>query len=210
MKEVSKMRKITNFLLLLVSLFFLGSVAVESSSFELVQSGGAGYRVVERLEENDLKFGVKHYFDKAETMRDGKFYDQEVNVLEIPYNSKANIVSYGNHKNHKWTLTTVTDLAIQFEQEFPDQKVLAAVNGDFFDISGNGNLPYQTNNPLVTNGEYFKTTGNNAVGFRKAPNKTALVGGRPTKSEKMRSEEHTSELQSRPHLVCRLLLEKKN
>src|SRR3989442_15891729 len=30
----------------------------------------------------------------------------------------------------------------------------------------------------------------------------------PEKSN--RSEEHTSELQSRPHLVCRLLLEKKN
>src|SRR5436305_11158334 len=28
--------------------------------------------------------------------------------------------------------------------------------------------------------------------------------------EVSRSEEHTSELQSRPHLVCRLLLEKKN
>src|SRR3989442_11435934 len=28
-------------------------------------------------------------------------------------------------------------------------------------------------------------------------------------SVEMRSEEHTSELQSRPHLVCRLLLEKK-
>src|SRR3989442_9504337 len=28
--------------------------------------------------------------------------------------------------------------------------------------------------------------------------------------EDLRSEEHTSELQSRPHLVCRLLLEKKN
>src|SRR5690554_7128949 len=28
-------------------------------------------------------------------------------------------------------------------------------------------------------------------------------------AEEMRSEEHTSELQSRPHLVCRLLLEKK-
>src|SRR5690554_7625974 len=27
--------------------------------------------------------------------------------------------------------------------------------------------------------------------------------------EQLRSEEHTSELQSRPHLVCRLLLEKK-
>src|SRR5436305_8583677 len=31
--------------------------------------------------------------------------------------------------------------------------------------------------------------------------------GRPPSSQ--RSEEHTSELQSRPHLVCRLLLEKK-
>src|SRR5215813_15643586 len=29
-------------------------------------------------------------------------------------------------------------------------------------------------------------------------------------SHRGRSEEHTSELQSRPHLVCRLLLEKKN
>src|SRR5690554_7576216 len=31
-----------------------------------------------------------------------------------------------------------------------------------------------------------------------------------TASVARRSEEHTSELQSRPHLVCRLLLEKKN
>src|SRR5690554_7180388 len=30
-----------------------------------------------------------------------------------------------------------------------------------------------------------------------------------TFSDLVRSEEHTSELQSRPHLVCRLLLEKK-
>src|SRR3989442_3226874 len=33
--------------------------------------------------------------------------------------------------------------------------------------------------------------------------------GRATIWKKRRSEEHTSELQSRPHLVCRLLLEKK-
>src|SRR5690554_7757254 len=31
----------------------------------------------------------------------------------------------------------------------------------------------------------------------------------PMEIELIRSEEHTSELQSRPHLVCRLLLEKK-
>src|SRR3989442_4468682 len=32
---------------------------------------------------------------------------------------------------------------------------------------------------------------------------------RRTPTDNRRSEEHTSELQSRPHLVCRLLLEKK-
>src|SRR5436305_4824409 len=35
------------------------------------------------------------------------------------------------------------------------------------------------------------------------PGRTVYAGGAS------RSEEHTSELQSRPHLVCRLLLEKK-
>src|SRR5436305_4133177 len=33
--------------------------------------------------------------------------------------------------------------------------------------------------------------------------------GRTSTSNAARSEEHTTELQSRPHLVCRLLLEKK-
>src|SRR5689334_24003816 len=36
------------------------------------------------------------------------------------------------------------------------------------------------------------------------------AGGEQRTSESVRSEEHTSELQSQFHLVCRLLLEKKN
>src|SRR3712207_7361693 len=36
------------------------------------------------------------------------------------------------------------------------------------------------------------------------------VGGEPLGVDAVRSEEHTSELQSRQYLVCRLLLEKKN
>src|SRR5436305_12126125 len=43
-----------------------------------------------------------------------------------------------------------------------------------------------------------------------APRKSHWVPGRAAGvMEFLRSEEHTSELQSRPHLVCRLLLEKK-
>src|SRR5436305_12093976 len=37
----------------------------------------------------------------------------------------------------------------------------------------------------------------------------AALRRQPGRQGLLRSEEHTSELQSRPHLVCRLLLEKK-
>src|SRR2546429_2854668 len=42
------------------------------------------------------------------------------------------------------------------------------------------------------------------------PGLIAQITGRPVQANSKRSEEHTSELQSRLHLVCRLLLEKKN
>src|SRR3989449_2834390 len=46
--------------------------------------------------------------------------------------------------------------------------------------------------------------------FRPAAPAAALpLGARARPSPRRRSEEHTSELQSRLHLVCRLLLEKK-
>src|SRR3712207_8388160 len=41
------------------------------------------------------------------------------------------------------------------------------------------------------------------------PDIYGVTGLRPYKDKKSRSEEHTSELQSRQYLVCRLLLEKK-
>src|SRR5690554_7348117 len=52
------------------------------------------------------------------------------------------------------------------------------------------------------------------TGSRKAKHLTKAQAGQFAKAgveagRSLRSEEHTSELQSRPHLVCRLLLEKK-
>src|SRR3712207_7193837 len=41
------------------------------------------------------------------------------------------------------------------------------------------------------------------------PQKKTSTASKPRESNKQRSEEHTSELQSRQYLVCRLLLEKK-
>src|SRR3712207_8598312 len=62
----------------------------------------------------------------------------------------------------------------------------------------------------------FRSSGGTASGrsrrstspaFR--PASTSAASSRPGSSRSSRSEEHTSELQSRQYLVCRLLLEKK-
>src|SRR5690625_6923678 len=47
------------------------------------------------------------------------------------------------------------------------------------------------------------------IHFLTTANIAAVAGKKPKKINPTRSEEHTSELQSRGHLVCRLLLEKK-
>src|SRR3989442_11834084 len=47
------------------------------------------------------------------------------------------------------------------------------------------------------------------LGRRLDDGQVANAGERHMQGPRDRSEEHTSELQSRPHLVCRLLLEKK-
>src|SRR5690554_7250031 len=54
-----------------------------------------------------------------------------------------------------------------------------------------------------------KARPNNIAQIESAVAATTLPIAKTIKPPIMRSEEHTSELQSRPHLVCRLLLEKK-
>src|SRR5260370_32751601 len=51
--------------------------------------------------------------------------------------------------------------------------------------------------------------GINQPDFLTAPTSTFPVSGCASRIQEMRSEEHTSELQSHLNLVCRLLLEKK-
>src|SRR5258708_19844004 len=58
----------------------------------------------------------------------------------------------------------------------------------------------------------FKQSGRRLFGFISAAvlRLHAEIAGARMKPNNLRSEEHTSELQSPDHLVCRLLLEKKN
>ena len=106
-----------------------------------------------------------------------QYYPQQISLLEIPNTGDVKVTSWANWGSHKWTLTSVRGLILNFEKNNPGWKVIAAINGDFFDINANGNLPYQTNSVVISNGNFYKTTGNGSVAF---PNDgTGVIGNKP-------------------------------
>src|SRR5207253_10670536 len=62
--------------------------------------------------------------------------------------------------------------------------------------------------PQVSPG-YWRDAAQTAAAFVRLPGKQGTYYRTGDRVRRPRSEEHTSELQSRGHLVCRLLLEKK-
>src|SRR3989442_11580733 len=72
-------------------------------------------------------------------------------------------------------------------------------------------FPYTTlfRSLLVFGNGHLAVDGDNFVRLHREARKHMLRPAHMFARFAVRSEEHTSELQSRPHLVCRLLLEKK-
>jgi hypothetical protein len=195
------MKKIRIFLLLLLSLFTIASsfVKAEEDTF-----AGAKYIEEEIKEVNNLPYNVKHikvhgktstsmtgydadgYGGDTKLVEPGKLYDQQVNVMEVPSDENVRITTWAYLEGHKWTLNTVRSLILDYEAKHPGWKVIGAINGDFFDINGNGNLPYQTSGALVSGGEFYKTTTGNTIGFRNDGSVDSLVGNEKVeRTEKM-------------------------
>ncbi len=166
---------------------------------------GIRYRVSEILETNILLGGVKHTkysaqssFPKASTDEYGEetiineYCPQSVNVLTVPSSKEVKIVSWtykSDASPDKWTKKTVTDLAKNYEQSNPGWSVIAAVNGEFFDINANGSygyLPYQTMGPIKSNGETLKpyNMGGCVIGFKNDGSKNPVVYNRLYKYSK--------------------------
>ncbi len=111
-----------------------------------------------------------------------QYYEQQVNILEVPSSKDIKIVPWADLDNNKWSLTTVRGLIKHYESMNPGYRVVAAVNGDFFDIKGLKNLPYSTTGENITDGEFYKTfnshhSGGGTLGFTNDGSNISLIGG---------------------------------
>ena len=192
--------------LCLVSLLtvFLGFGKVKAvDTNKVVDFNGSKYRVTELVEQNKLHGGVVHTKYKAESSytKDtsdnyiGKtyatmFYQQSVNVLEVPNNGEVKVVQWSYHSQNsaEWVLTSVTKMAENYEALHPGYKVIAAINGDFFDINstaGYGPLLKSTRGVGVSDGEVIRAmdargldTNPLTIGFKNDGSLTNYVQGK--------------------------------
>ena len=147
------------------------------SSGDTYTTGGAEYIVNNIKDYNSLPYGVTHttYLAQTKTLTTGidadgfggvteaispdKYYGQQVNILTIPSSSDIKVTTWANMNNSKWTLTSVRNLIADYEKHHPGWRVIAAVNGDFFDINHESNYPYTTCGVMISDGEHYKTSG---------------------------------------------------
>ena len=107
-----------------------------------------------------------------------KYYSQQLNILEIPNESKTKLVPWGVINNGKWSLARVAVMIEDYEKANPGWKVVAAINGDFFDINGTHNYQYTPTGTMMVEGNMYKVNtgwpmlainnnnqGNKLVGF---------------------------------------------
>ena len=173
MKRISILKTLS---FMIIFLGILGLTTINVTGAETISEfNGSKYRVTSIVEENLLFGGIKHTKYNAESSYTSdtedkyignttanQFYAQSVNTLEIPNNGKAKVVQWTylpSSSTFGWTLTTVTKMASNYELHNPGYKVIAAINGDFFDIKSEasyGPLLKTTRGVGVSDGEVIR------------------------------------------------------
>ena len=156
-------------LILTITFICFGSVVLAQEKSQ-VKVLNATYEVVSNVKTVDLGYGITHTKDisKSTKLADGELLPQSVNVLEVPSKEDVRVVSWTLSNSSGWSKATVRAMANDFENKNPGWVVVAAVNGDFFDIDGNDKrLPYQTGGVTVSEGETYRPfTNAQSIGFK--------------------------------------------
>lgn len=170
-----KGRKYNIFLLFVLVFISVISISINvNASEKKVDNGNATYRVEKTIEKHDLGYGITYQREEAySSVRKGHYtgqaggsggggdiipekeYKQQVNLLDIEFSSSAKFVPYAGITAGTWNTLTVRKAAAEYEVKNPGKMVIAAVNGDWFEISCDVKASVGV---TISNGEYYKTT----------------------------------------------------
>lgn len=172
-------------------------VPISGSGSEVTDIGSARYYDTDVVHQHNLRNGVKQFthtgmvssaagevtdmgMGVSEAFVPDKYYPQQVSIIDIPATSGASLIPWAYISDSAWSLQTIGKIAKDYESKHPGEKVIAAVNGDFYDISGGKMYPFAPNNIHSANGDNFKSVKTQqSVGFLNDGSTKPLVGNRP-------------------------------
>lgn len=185
MRKIKKISSIVLFLMLLfMVLTYPINVFASANSFT---NYAATYKTTGVLAERDLGYGVQFKKESATlAVSDSKYangqgssneikydveknkeYTNEVSVLNIDLSKGARFVPYAALSGSSWNATSLRAAALDYEIKNPGSKVIAGVNGDFFQIS----QPVMASTGVtIGDGQYYKAISHhgsvNTLGFK--------------------------------------------
>ena len=177
-KSLGLIRKIFIFVFVLAVFLF----GISYAKIELNAANEASFTVSSTLTTKQLLYGVtyKSVDGLSNTGGSTTKVKQVCNYVEIPSVEGLVVTSWANMDPYKWNMSHVNAVAKDYEAKHPGYKVIAATNGDFYDINANNNFPRTPTGCEISDGNYYKsipTRSSNyqVVSFTNDGSKNAIV-----------------------------------
>ena len=176
-KSLGLIRKI--FIFVFVSVFLFG---ISYAKIELNAANEASFTVSSTLTTKQLMYGVtyKSVDGLSNTGGSTTKVKQVCNYVEIPSVEGLVVTSWANMEPYKWNMSHVNAVARDYEEKHPGYKVIAATNGDFYDINANNNFPRTPTGCEISDGNYYKSiptrsTNYQVVSFTNDGSKNSII-----------------------------------
>lgn len=161
-KYLQVMRKISA-LVLSFSLLFLTIAGIRLNA-----AGEATFSATNVVTNKSLAYGVNYRSVEgtSNTAGSNTVVRQVCNAITIPSVEGLVVTSWANMGTNKWNMSHVNVVAKDYEAKHPGYKVIAATNGDFYDINANNNFPRTPTGCEISDGNYYKSIPTRATNYQ--------------------------------------------
>ncbi|MBO4667306.1 MAG: phosphodiester glycosidase family protein [Bacilli bacterium] len=143
-----------------IVLLFLFILGFSYTSIKTKAANDASFSVSKTLVNKQLMYGVSYKSVEGISNTAGSTTQakQVVAAIDIPSIEGLVVTSWADISPSKWNMSRVNKVAKDYESKHPGYKVIAAVNGDFYDINAERNFPRTPTGCEISDGNYFKSS----------------------------------------------------
>ena len=165
MKKYRLLFKKTFIVLFLLVFIFIG---INYTVLKVNAATTASFSVTKTTVNKQLMYGVSYKSVEGVSNTGGSTSTakQVCAVVEIPSVEGLVVTSWANMGTNKWNMSHVNVVAKNYEATHPGYKVIAATNGDFYDINAERNFPRTPTGCEISDGNFYKSVPTRSTNYQ--------------------------------------------